>query len=56
MWHSMSLELKWKSFFLRMCGVIIKMREEFRNVCVLVCYFNDKWLKNFHVFCANLFY
>jgi hypothetical protein len=25
------------------------------NVFVLVCYFNGKILKNFHVFCVNLF-
>jgi hypothetical protein len=26
------------------------------NVFILVCYFNGKKLKNFHVFCVNLFY
>jgi len=44
------------SFLLQMCGVIVKMREYFGNVFVFVCYFNEKWLKNLHVFCANFFY
>jgi len=45
-----------ESSFLQRCGVIVKMKEYFENVFLLVCYFNGKWLKNLRVLCANLFY
>jgi hypothetical protein len=48
--------VKVESALLQICGLIVKMKEYFENVFIIVCYFNGKWLKNFHVLCANLFY
>jgi hypothetical protein len=48
--------VKVESSLLQICGLIVKMKEYFGNVFIIVCYFNSKWLKNLHLLCVNLFY
>jgi hypothetical protein len=45
-----------RKFFWKSVWCNTKKKGIVENVFLLVCYFNGKWLKHFHVFCLSLSY
>jgi hypothetical protein len=52
----MAFNTSMEDYLIKVCDVGFKEERITRNVFVLVCDSNGKWLKNFYVFCVHLFY